>query len=78
MNFGMGQRVNPHTLRTVMSKNEDKSFWINEDSKNKEFYHNSDLSISNFGLFERKIKLEKRLGKQNYKKIVKRAKTLRR
>ena len=80
MNYGMGQKVNPHTIRVGVIKNFD-FVWLEEDdiidNQSKLYLEKkiSRLSLS-VGLCDRKINLIKILGKNKYKKLVNKVKTL--
>ena len=80
MNYGMGQKVNPHTVRVGVIKNFD-SVWLIEDdiidNQSKLYLKTKILGISlSTGLYDRKIKLIKMLGKNKYKKLVSKVKTI--
>lgn len=79
--YGMAQRINPHSLRISVIKDWDNSVWHDEPKEidfDSECYLRNKLNIdsSNFGLYERKIKLQKMLGKVGYKKVVNNVKIL--
>ena len=96
MNYGIGQKFDPHSLRTGILDHPSSSNWIDEscktegtymlgnnlmtsvDSKSGLYITNklSGISICSLDLFERKVKLEKVLGINNYRKLVNKVKKL--
>ena len=79
--MGMGQRVNPHTLRVgvfgnfdVLTNNEFGSI----DDGSRKFLREkiSNVSFCSLGLNGRRIKLKRILGNHNYKKAVNKVKVL--
>ena len=83
MSYGMGQNFNPHALRMRVIKDFDSKWYEEEsdfdyfavDSENdnylKKFSNASNISIYGSSFLQRKIKLEKILGKKTYKRMVK-------
>lgn len=63
--YGIGQNFNPHNLRMLPDLG--NSFNTS---------NNLNLFFDKIGLVERKIKLEKKIGKNNYKKLVNKMKKL--
>ena len=64
-NYGIGQNFNPHGLRRLPDFG--NSFNVS---------NNFNISFDKIGLLERKIILEKKIGKNKYKKIVSKMKKL--
>ena len=85
MGMGMGQRVNPHNLRVGVIKDFNSDIWYDESQnidyesrKYLKYRLSSNLNVSAYtlSLIERKIKLERLLGKTCYKKVVNSVKIL--
>ena len=72
MNFGMGQKVNPQSLRIGLVRDWD-SKWYPEKNGGELFISSE---MIHYSLENRKIHLVQLLGKKKYKKIVNQVKTL--
>ena len=83
-NYGMGQNFNPHALKTGIIKEFD-SKWYEEESDcvylfenstsfnsfGKKLSNGSNITIYSSSFLNRKSGLEKNLGKNRYKKMIK-------
>lgn len=84
MSYGMGQNFNPYALRMGVIRDFDSKWYEEEldidylavDLENdnylkKRFSNASNISIYGSSFLQRKIRLEKILGKKTYKRMVK-------